>query len=161
MNNGDRLSPKEPCLTSPGRPSRPATDQIKDSRLSGNYPVAPLFLCSPLFGPKAGQAAHGDPLCSQLFCGVQWSLGCPRLRTCCLWPWTAPYLLPPTPWAGVRGFQQPDTHLVLCGKLAAVLLVCPPRAPELWRDAGFLPLPPSPTLTAPQGGPQILVRLLS
>ena len=45
------------------------------------------------------------------------------------------------PQAGVRGFSQPDTHPGPRGKRAAVLHVRLPRAPELWRDAGFLPLP--------------------
>ena len=43
-------------------------------------------------------------------------------------------------------FPQTDTHLGPHGKHAAVLL-CLPRARELWRDVGFLPLPLSPSVS--------------
>jgi hypothetical protein len=101
----ERLSPKEPPA---GRPSRsPATDRTKDSRLHGNHP-APLSPCSLL--PSAlglTEPPLGPPFCSQVFCGIQRCLRCPKLRTCYLWPLWGPETsdcpLSTSPWTPRTG----------------------------------------------------------
>jgi hypothetical protein len=41
--------------------------------------------------------------------------------------------------AGVSGLTRSDTHLGPHGKHVAVPIICLPRAPELWWNAGYLP----------------------
>jgi hypothetical protein len=99
-------------------------DLTKDSHPCGNHPVPPLPLSSLPFIPK--------PLfCSQLLCRIQHGM----LEAENLVPGVA--ACPPP---GVSGLTQPDAHLGPRGKCAQSSLVCPLRAPELWREAGSLPL---------------------
>lgn len=68
----------------------------------------PFSPCPLLFSaPGLIEPPLGTPLCSQLFCDIQWHLGCPRLRTCCLW--ASPEILDcslSTP----RGLGLPASH---------------------------------------------------
>jgi hypothetical protein len=91
-------------------------------------PSAPLSPCSLIPYPR-GQVLPRGPYSVLSSCVVTsvGCVGCQRLRT-----W---YL------------GLPLVHHLPCGVSG---LVCPPRAPELWRVAGSLLLPSSPTPTALQ-----------
>jgi hypothetical protein len=127
----------------------------KNFHLYGNHSGPPLPLCPP-FGPEAGRDVHRAPT---LFSALPWhtaafgmtktenllSLASMRLRYLGL-----PPCPPPEDW--VCSFTQPDTHLGPHGEHVAVLRICPPRAPELWWDAGFLPPPLFPHACCRTGG---------
>jgi hypothetical protein len=124
-------------------------DWTKSSLLQGNHPAPPLPMPSSSFGSRADWAAPGaphTPLCSQLFCNIQRRLGCPRLRTCHLWPlWgpeTSDWELPLHPQqTGVRWLPTARHPPRVRGEYIAVPWICLPRALELWRDVGSLPPP--------------------
>ena len=113
-------------------------DWTKDSRLHGNYPASPLSPCPLILGLT--EPPHGP--CFQLFCGVQ----CEMPKTENLVPRTAP--CPPPAELGFSGFTHTWGHVESMQQSSHD---CPPRAPELWQEAGFLPLPSFSTPTAHTG----------
>jgi hypothetical protein len=94
-----------------------------------------LPLPFPPFGPGAYEPPPEPPFV--LSASMVSSVGCWETEN--LLSRTAP--CPPPGELGFRGFPQPDAHPGPRGKRMAVLRVHLPRAPELWQEAGFLPLP--------------------
>jgi hypothetical protein len=139
LERWDRLSPKEPCLTSCLKAFLCSSHELtKDSPL-WKPPSAPsLFALPSLRTWGWWSCPPGPPFCSQLFLGVQLCLGCPRLRTCYLWPPWGPEtsdwpLFTPKGW--VRSFPQPETHPGSREKHAAILL----HPPGTLAERGFSP----------------------
>jgi hypothetical protein len=94
-------------------------------------PCSPCHLC-----PSALGMTQLPLICSQLFCGsVQWWLGCPRLRTCCL---GLPLVHPRLRRGPVPSHSQTPTRSCM-ESLRLSSQIRPPRAPELWWDEGFFP----------------------
>jgi hypothetical protein len=124
LEQWDRISPNKP-------------DRTKDSHLRGNHTVPPSLPSLSSLGP-GWRAAPGSPhLFSAPLWHPAWDVGDQNLLSR-----TAPYS-PPSK-LGFRGFTQPDTHPGHIENMQQSFHVCLPKAPELWQDTGFLPLPLSP-----------------
>lgn len=117
-----RPSPNDQRLISHRKASQcfQPLDRTNDSHLCGNH----IALSPPHFPPLSGggltELPPGPLLHSQLFCYIQWSLGCLRLRT----PETA---RTPSPLAGVWQPQkaQPLSSRSFVGSCSS----SPPRLP--------------------------------
>jgi hypothetical protein len=111
-------------------------------------------LCFPLssFLLSLGLCAALGPLfCSQLLHYIQH--GMPETEDLVLGAAPCPQ---PTVW--VQWLHTPDAHPGPHRKHLESSHVCPPRAPELWTDAGSLPPPSFPTPTACNGRPFHFLR---
>ena len=113
-------------------------DLTNVSHPCGNHPAPPLPLPSLPFIPGA-ECCPRPLFCSQLLCHIQ--RGMPEAEN------LAAPCPPPTMWG-----QWLNTARSLPGamwKTCAVLPDHPPKALELWRDAGSLPLPSFPHTHGP------------
>ena len=137
-----RLSSNEPLLTSQWK-SFLYSSQGPDLGLLPAW--EPLSLC-PLPESPGPRVSPWSPY-SVLSSSAVSSVGCQRLRT--WYRGAAPWQLP-TVWGQWLHTARcpPKAHMESVWQSSHILL---PRAWELWRDGGhFLPLPSSPTPTAPQ-----------
>jgi hypothetical protein len=131
----DRLSPKEPCLTS-------LQKAILCSSHGPDQGLSPLWEPSSAASPPClsslhpwGQVLQGV-LYSVLSSSAVSSMGCQRLRT-----WYLELPLVHHPLCGVSGLTQPDAHLGLHGKREQFSRVSSPRAREPWRATVSFLLP--------------------
>ena len=143
LNIGIGFFPKEPRLTSCWKAflhSSHGPDQILSHMGITQRPLSP---CPLLFYALELTKLPPGPLFFLIYSTASSSLGCPRLRTCYLWPpWgavTSDCSLSTSPCRpGINGFPKQDTHAGLRGEHGPVLHVCLSRAPKLWWDTGSL-----------------------
>ena len=144
MDNGIGFALTSSIKPPTRRPScAPAKDRTKNSCSRGNHPALPFIRALSFLWPW-GCPSHPWGPHSVLSNSEVSSVECQRLRTCYL---GLPLVHPPPSWGPVASHSQ--THTGVTCKACSSPSVHLPRARELWRDAGFLPLPSSPHTHCP------------
>lgn len=134
----DRLSPNEQCQTSRRKASLCSSHGLDQGLASVWKPSSALSLFPLLPLAWRWPSCLRSPICSHLLCDMPEAGNLvPRMAPC----------QSPAKLVSVTSHSQTTSRGR--GNHAAVLLVRPHRAQELWLDVGFLPLPLFPAPTAP------------
>lgn len=145
LEQWDRLSGNELLLTSCSKGFLHSSHRMDKGLLPLWEPHSASLSPCPLLPPILGLAEPppGTPFCSQLFCSVQWCLGCLRLRTCYLgllfvhhlpsWGLWLPTARHP-PGAARKGVRLPRAPEVLTGRGFSPTPFISPRAPNSSRE---------------------------